>query len=106
MVWHLIELKYSKTVLYISLRSGSVLWQGYSTNRKSIKLAMDEIKHAQASWASPCVFVPKKDGILHFSVDYRKLNAAVIQDSYQILGKVNMNPIDPRREVILHVARK
>lgn len=30
------------------------------------------------------IFAPKKDGSLHFSIDYRRLNALMIPDSYPI----------------------
>lgn len=46
---------------------------------------MDAIKPAQTEWVSLIVFVPKKDGTLHFCVHYGKLNAVTIQDSYQLL---------------------
>lgn len=34
--------------------------------------------------ASRIAFVPKEDGILSICVDYRKINAQTIQDSYHI----------------------
>lgn len=44
---------------------------------------MDIIEPAQMEWASP-FFVPQKHGTLHFFVDYHKLDATTIRDSYPI----------------------
>ena len=47
-------------------------------------LALDVIEEAECEWASPIVFVPKADGTLRFCVDYRRLNAMTVRDSYPI----------------------
>ena len=47
-------------------------------------LSAGVIEPATTKWASPVVIVPKSDGTLRFCVDYRKLNALKVKDSYRI----------------------
>lgn len=47
---------------------------------KSMKL----IELAQSEWASPIVLAPKKDGSIRLCIDYSRLNAINIRDSYEI----------------------
>lgn len=51
-------------------------------------LAMKLIEPAQTKGASPIGFVPRKEGTLRFSVDYRRRNAVTTRDSYP-LRRVN-----------------
>lgn len=46
---------------------------------------MEVIEPTQTKWASPISFGPKKYGTLSFCVDYRKMNAGTIGNSYEIL---------------------
>lgn len=48
-------------------------------------LAIDAIEPVQTGWASPLVFIPKKDETLGISVRSRKLNPFRMWESYTIL---------------------
>ena len=47
-------------------------------------LASDAIRPSNSPWASPVVMVRKKDGSLHFCVDFRPLNAATVKDAHRL----------------------
>lgn len=47
-------------------------------------LSMDVIESGQTEWTLLIVLVPKKDGIIRFCVDYRKLNAVMTCNSCPI----------------------
>lgn len=43
------------------------------------------IELAHTEWAIRIVFVPKKDGLLRFFVDFPRLNAVKVRDSFFLL---------------------
>ena len=44
----------------------------------------DVIQPSCSPWASPIVLVRKKDGLVRFSVDYRKVNSVTRKDAYPL----------------------
>lgn len=42
------------------------------------------IRPSKSEWASPVALAPKGDGGFHFCVDYRRVNAASLHDSYTL----------------------
>nr|VZI14111.1 unnamed protein product [Spirometra erinaceieuropaei] len=53
---------------------------------QTIKEMLDKhvIRPSSSPWASPIVLVKEKDGSLRLCVDYRKLNAVIVKDSFPL----------------------
>lgn len=47
-------------------------------------LQKEVIKPSNSPWASPIVFVKKRDGSTRFCVDYRSLNSVTVKDAYPL----------------------
>lgn len=73
----------TRTFKFASYRAGSKTRE-LEQSEISKKLAVGFIELVHSSWASPVLFVPKKDGSLRFCIDYRKLNEETVKDSYTI----------------------
>ena len=43
------------------------------------------IELSMSEWATPVLFVPKKDGRIHFCIDYRKMNSMTVNSTYPLL---------------------
>jgi hypothetical protein len=73
----------SKPVHCQTYRAGS---RARSAEKEDIDrmLAEQVIEPATYEWASPIVLVPKSDGSLRFCVDYRRLNAIPVPDTYPL----------------------
>lgn len=50
-------------------------------------LKVEVVAPAQTEWASPVLFVPKKDGTLRFCVDCWKLNSVTVTGSHRFPRK-------------------
>ena len=73
----------SRPVFQQPYRSGLKARQ-FERDEVNRMLAAKVIEPSSSEWASPVVIVAKKDGTFRFCVDYRKLNAVTLRDSYPL----------------------
>ena len=59
-------------------------WQKEVREEIQNMLDLGVIEPSDSPWASPIVTVRKKDGTLRLCIDYRKLNAVTLNDTYQM----------------------
>jgi hypothetical protein len=79
----------SRTLLYLAHQTRERLNPNYAT---TIKQDINKLLVArfiefveEATWLSPIVIVPKKNGKLKIYIDFRKLNATTKKDPYPFL---------------------
>ena len=66
------------------------MWRVLFSLRKSINELVGEmlsggmVRELSSPWASPMVLIRKKNGELHFCVDYRRLNAVTRNDVFPL----------------------
>lgn len=65
------------------------LQTGTPNKRKTAEAVRDQlekgvIEPASSKWASPVLFVPKRDWSFSFCVDYRRLNEFTVSDTYRL----------------------
>ena len=53
-------------------------------NHLKLMLELGAIRPSQSAWCNTVVLVRKKDGGLHFCIDFRHLNAHTKKDSYPL----------------------
>jgi hypothetical protein len=83
-VTHSIKLQAGTEPVAASFRRMSPQMLGELQKQLATFLANGEIEPARGPWASPILFVRKKNGTYRFCVDYRALNAKTIKDRYPL----------------------
>ena len=81
---HRIELKPCARPIYQAPYRARPIAREKEKKESDLMLRAGVIEPTSAGWASPVVFIPKKDGTMRFCVDYRKLNAVTFRDSYPL----------------------
>lgn len=73
----------AKPIFQVPYRVGQK-WRELEKAEVNKQLGVGVIEPSSAEWAGPVVFAPKKEGTLRFCVDYRRLNAMTVRDTYPI----------------------
>ena len=81
---HRIELKPGDRSIYQAPYRAGLTAREKEKTETGRMLRAGVIEPATAEWESPVVFFPTKDGTMRFCVDYRKLNAITVRDSYPL----------------------
>ena len=81
---HRIELKPGATPIYQAPHRAGPIAPEKEKKEIDRMLRAGVIEPTSAEWASPAVFVPKKDGTIRFCADSSNLNAVTVRDSYPL----------------------
>ena len=80
------EIKLNKGSVPIKQKNRGIPYNYRDEFRASVEEMLDAkmIKHSKSPFSSPVRLVNKKDGKIRVCVDYRKVNALTVKDSYPI----------------------
>lgn len=100
--WQLGEINVTDMRIYLMPYSKPLtslpLWasqEGREFERREIgkQLKAEIIDTASSEWAAPELFVSKKDGKLHFCIEYRRLDSMKVKDTYLLPQMYNIDTL-------------
>lgn len=70
----------------VTSRPDRMSWQEHGSLKEELDqlLKLELIRPSDGKWSSPILFVSKKDGSLHFCVNFRTLNSKTFRDTYPL----------------------